>query len=71
MQFVCRTQPLRNVAEWFKELSMKDSGVLYEDPYVQVCLSRNSTLLMGAPIRVYDHCIFYVNNLTEVVHIEG
>ena len=46
MQSLCCIQPLRNVAEWFKELSMKDSGVLYEDPYVQVCLSRNSTFLM-------------------------
>lgn len=43
MQSVCAIQPLRNVAEWFKELSMKDSGVLYEDPYVQVCFSWNST----------------------------
>ncbi|KAG0627347.1 hypothetical protein M758_2G193500 [Ceratodon purpureus] len=33
-----QVQPLRNVAEWFKELSMKDSGVLYEDPYVQIGL---------------------------------
>jgi len=34
----CPVQPLRNVAEWFKELVVKDSGVLYEDPYVQIGL---------------------------------
>lgn len=33
-----QVQPLRNVSEWFKELSIKDSGVLYEDPFVQIGL---------------------------------
>lgn len=33
-----QVQPLGNVSEWFKELTLKDSGVLYEDPYVQIGL---------------------------------
>jgi hypothetical protein len=64
-------QPLRNVSEWFKELSMKDSGVLYEDPFVQVCLSRTLLFYWVHLIRVHDHCFIYVNNLPLVMHIEG
>ncbi|XP_024380212.1 AP-2 complex subunit alpha-1 isoform X1 [Physcomitrium patens] len=33
-----QVQPLKSVSEWFRELSVKDSGVLYEDPYVQIGL---------------------------------
>jgi len=31
-------QPIGNIAERFHALCMKDSGVLYEDPYIQVFL---------------------------------
>lgn len=31
-------QPIGNIADRFNALCMKDSGVLYEDPYVQVYL---------------------------------
>ena len=30
-------QPIGNIAERFQALCLKDSGVLYEDPYIQVC----------------------------------
>ena len=31
-------QPIGNIAERFQALCVKDSGVLYEDPYIQVFL---------------------------------
>lgn len=29
-------QPIGSTADWFNALSVKDSGVLYEDPHLQV-----------------------------------
>jgi len=29
-------QPIGNIADRFNALCLKDSGVLYEDPYIQV-----------------------------------
>jgi AP-2 complex subunit alpha len=29
-------QPIGNIEDWFRALSLKDSGVLYEDPYIQI-----------------------------------
>jgi AP-2 complex subunit alpha len=29
-------QPVGSVEDWYKALIIKDSGILYEDPYVQV-----------------------------------
>lgn len=66
---LCETfyvQPLGNVSEWFKELTLKDSGVLYEDPYVQVYLTSS-----------YVSCIEWiftlicVHMLAEVMQTEG
>ena len=31
-------QPIGNIAERFYALCLKDSGVLYEDPYIQVSI---------------------------------
>eukprot|EP00250_Pteridium_aquilinum_P009920 c19029_g1_i1 orf=654-3710(-) len=31
-------QPIGNIKDWFKSLCVKDSGVLYEDPYIQIGL---------------------------------
>jgi len=31
-----QVQPIGSIAEWFKALAVKDSGVIYEDPYVQI-----------------------------------
>lgn len=33
------SQPIGNIAERFQALYLKDSGVLYEDPNIQVCFS--------------------------------
>jgi len=30
-------QPIGSIEDWYKALTIKDSGILYEDPYVQVC----------------------------------
>lgn len=37
--FMSWLQPIGNIAERFQALCLKDSGVLYEDPYIQVCYS--------------------------------
>jgi AP-2 complex subunit alpha len=29
-------QPIGSIEDWFKALTIKDSGILYEDPYVQI-----------------------------------
>lgn len=34
--FALSLQPIGNIAERFHALCLKDSGVLYEDPYIQV-----------------------------------
>ena len=31
-------QPLGSVADWFLALATRDSGILYEDPHLQVCV---------------------------------
>ena len=41
--FVSLLQPIGNTAERFHALCLKDSGVLYEDPYIQVLYSIPST----------------------------
>lgn len=43
--YVCILQPIGSIAEWFKALAVKDSGVIYEDPYVQVGCSLRGELL--------------------------
>lgn len=35
---ICTVQPIGNIEDWYKALMIKDSGILYEDPYVQVSL---------------------------------
>jgi AP-2 complex subunit alpha len=32
-------QPTGSIEDWFRALSLKDSGILYEDPYIQVGLT--------------------------------
>jgi AP-2 complex subunit alpha len=41
----CFIQPIIDVEEKFHILCTKDSGVLYEDPHIQVCISLNKTRL--------------------------
>ncbi|KAG0560112.1 hypothetical protein KC19_10G155200 [Ceratodon purpureus] len=31
-----KVQPIGNIEDWYKALMIKDSGILYEDPYVQI-----------------------------------
>nr|KAJ0225599.1 hypothetical protein LSAT_V11C100032190 [Lactuca sativa] len=38
MQFIKRNYPIGDIAERFHALCLKDSGVLYEDHYVQICI---------------------------------
>lgn len=42
-------QPIGNIAERFQALCLKDSGVLYEDPYIQVsnsCMINHSSFVL-------------------------
>lgn len=34
--FIFGLQPIGSVEDWFNALVIKDSGILYEDPFVQV-----------------------------------
>ncbi|KAH9571656.1 hypothetical protein CY35_02G105700 [Sphagnum magellanicum] len=35
-QQVNQIKPIGSIEDWFRALSLKDSGVLYEDPYIQI-----------------------------------
>jgi len=46
---ICMMQPIGSINERFQGLCLKDSGVLYEDPFIQVFL-----LIHASRFRVID-----------------
>jgi hypothetical protein len=46
-------QPIGSIEDWFRALSLKDSGVLYEDPYIQVSIALVSNERLASLVR--DH----------------
>lgn len=69
-------QPIGSIAERFHALCLKDSGILYEDPYIQVCsclCSSNwyvSYLICTSPflcffIKFLSACRWFVNVYTD------
>jgi hypothetical protein len=46
-------QPIGSIEDWFRALSLKDSGVLYEDPYIQVSIALVSNERLASLVQ--DH----------------
>lgn len=51
-------QPIGDIAERFRALCLKDSGVLYEDPYIQVTCGNTF-------IHVMQHGFSFADNVNS------